>query len=139
MDPVFIGYYLYTDGIRHSMNRKLDFYQINDQKIEARLNIRFEDGWKQVRVIPEERICVQAESTTQKAKRFAEDRQLGKPIFTLLDTNFSDPKLSIEEKKYFIHQLQPEGPYRIGISNVFPEEGGFGDEDIEEIRFYNPH
>lgn len=135
IDPSSISSYYYTHGIRDPMNRKLDFCQQDDQSIVVGVSARLETGCESVCVIPEDQIYVEAESTTEKVKRCAEDKRLGKSISFLPDIKFSE--LNLEKKKGLISQLQPEGPYRIAITNIFPEGSRF--EQVERIRFYNPY
>jgi hypothetical protein len=136
MDPVFIGYYLYAHGFCDSMNRKLEFYEINDQAIEVRLNVRVEHEWKEhVQIISEDNICAEAESMTQKIEKCLEAGRLGQEAEFLPRKGF--PALTFEEKKHLIRQLEPEGPYRIEVTNIFSPVAEH--EHVEKIRFYNPH
>lgn len=115
MDFSFIGYYIYHIG-SNKFRGKLEFYEAGGEKIEARINVREGDNWKQVGIVPEEKIYLEGESLSNKIKRFAEERGLGKQPESLPDIEFSD--LSLEEKKGLIGRIHPEGPYQLNVTHI---------------------
>lgn len=130
-----IGKYEYVYGAGSTPNRKIEFYE-NRGIISAKLQGKIQGKWEDMLCanLDEKHIIKEGASTTDKVRIMLESRKNNKSPTYPSDKTFCD--LQLDEKKYLISKLEPEGEWKIEISNTIGADSRF--EEIKSLRFFNP-
>ncbi len=116
-----LGKWTYLHGAGCAHNRKIEFYNVDNQRIEVLYFSKKVGKWNQVCVLQETDMCVEQYTTQQKIDIIKKAKLNNEPIDLGSDKDFTD--ISIKDKLDIIRNLEPQGPYKICITNNTDDEG----------------
>lgn len=131
-----LGQYYYTYGAGSRPNRRILFQRTEGcgpGTIHAVISARFEGRWEEISRLAGALINVELANTSEKA-RALEEQSVGHPYSLRPDEKLS--KLGDDTQEAILSCLEPEGSWRIGITNGFGEDPRF--ERVTDLNVYNP-
>lgn len=132
-----IGQYYYTYGAGAHPNRKLEFFRetsTRNVKAKAYVYDQATRGWTRNGTVAGADIKYESLSTTAKMQQMMEARQANLPY----QLPYPVPISSLHKKQIdqVFQSLEPDGPYRLEITNGFSNNPKY--EKVEKINIFNP-
>ncbi len=127
--------YSYGAGIAH--DRKIDFYRDtrdNPQSFHAVIYARRNAEWIKSSDVKGEFISVDMKSTSEKVRDFFEERELETTRDPIVEKTVT--ALSTEQQDALLKALQPEGSWKVLVTNDIGEDPRF--EKVVSLCLYNP-
>ncbi|NGX53045.1 MAG: hypothetical protein KR126chlam5_01352 [Candidatus Anoxychlamydiales bacterium] len=146
-----LGQYYYSRGLSNSPDRKLEFYRSSNDpktffvKVYARENIAKSDRkWVEFERVSSDKITVEMISTSEKIKDLQTRRIDPEHAFNAEHSDSfgyqNDKKmseLSVDIQNKIIAKLEPEGSWRIEITNESNTDIGATYEKVDSLNFLN--
>ncbi len=130
-----VAEYRYFYGAGSEPNRKIEFQQEegNPQTIQAKIFAFDRGNWKEISSLSGDKINAEMMSTSEKVKGLKEER---KGIFSPRTPDKKLSELPITEQERILRNLEPQGSWRIEISNGIGKDPYF--EKVIQLNLYNP-
>lgn len=129
--------YSYFYGAGTKPNREIQFFRGDSGKPESIYAVvkGLRNGvWNDISKLDQSQIDFEMMSTSDKIKGLFEARKQGTSFEFLRNKYFFE--LPTEEQDRVLHLLDPEGPYRIEITNGYGEDPRF--EKVVKLTIFNP-
>lgn len=124
--------YYYTYGAGTKPNRKIEFIR-KDGGITAKIEALRLGEWKLISTLSGSEIHVEMMSTSDKVRGLIAER-MGSCKLEWLNKKLSELDKSVQDN--ILQMLEPDGPYRIEITNGFGSD--FTCEKIIHLGIFNP-
>jgi len=128
-----VSTYQYTYGAGNAPNRRIEFHQ-DGKKVWGIVQGQAYGVWKNIGKIDECNMTLEEASTTQKVQIMMDARKKFESPNYPPDKRFDE--LDYDRRIQVIKNLEPNGPYRITISNNIGSNPYF--ESVEELTFFDP-
>lgn len=130
---MLIGKYEYVYGAGNTPNRAIEFFG-NGQGVYGTVFAKVKGSWQKIGDVAETNMTKEGASTTEKMRLMMQAREEFKSPEYPPEKSFD--KISYQEKVEVIKSLEPEGKYRITITNNIGLNPFF--ETVENLTFFDP-